>query len=329
MFSHAFDITAPADQADPSLLVLPFPVSRLAVLLFFSLSGFLVAGSLVKRGVADFAIARALRLIPGLWAMLLVTVVVLGLAFNSGTLGDLLKSTSFHRYVGFNLLLLGRAYSLDGIFAANRLPELINGSLWTIPQEVRCYFLLAAIGATGLLASRRTLTVAFVVLLVIDLIVPAEASAVVTATRPLAVAFFFGVLLYLWREHVFLSWPLAVTVVAGALLLPTGPAGEAALAMAAAYATLVIAILVPRPAKAASAALPDYSYGIYIYGFPAQQAAVALGIGVTPYANIATALLLAVPAAALSWHLVEKPALALKPRLTRTPALPVPRDAPG
>lgn len=318
LFTHGFAFTGHPEAADPTTLALPFPVSRLAVLLFFSLSGFLVAGSLIKRGITDFAVARALRLIPGAWMMLAVTTIVLGLWFNDGTFAELVLSPSLHRYIINNMLFLGRAYSLDGVLTHNPEPMLANGSLWTLRHEVRCYAVLAIVGAVGLLASRRVLTAGFVVYLIVDLIVPADAVNVLSEPRPLALSFFFGVLLYLWRERVFLSWPLAAAVVAGALLLPAGALSDAATGLAFAYAALVAAILVPARWKAASAALPDYSYGIYIYGCPAQQVAYALGIAVTPYANFAVGFAIVVPLAALSWHLVEKPALALKPRFTRS-----------
>lgn len=319
MFSHAFELTAhhAGSGSDPSRVVLPFPVSRLAVLLFFSLSGFLVTGSLAKRGVVDFVIARALRLVPGLWMMLAVTILVFGIGFNAGSFTGLIHSPSLHRYLGHNLLLLGHAYSLDGVVAGNPLPTVVNGSLWTIPQEVRCYAALAVVGGVGLLASRRVLGLVFVAGLIATLVIPADAVAWLAEPRPLAVSFFFGVLLYLWREHVVLSWPLAGVVVVAALALPHGPLAEAATGLAFAYAALVAAFLCTPRVKAFSAAMPDYSYGIYIYGFPAQQAAIALSLGVTPYANLATGFALTLPLAALSWHLVEKPALALKPRLTR------------
>ena len=320
MFSHAYEFAPylPGAAADPSRMILPFPVSRLAVLLFFSLSGFLVTGSLIRRGVAEFAIARALRLVPGLWTMLVVTTLILGFAFNSGTFADLLRSSSLHHYIGNNLLLLGRAYDLDGVFVRNRMPTVVNGSLWTIPQEVRCYAALAVVGSLGLLVSRRALTTIFVGSVLVDLLVPADAVAFLTEPRPLAVSFFFGVLLYLWRERVFLSWPLAVAMVGGALMIPAGSVAEIGVGFAGAYAVLVVAILVPNRAKVVSGALPDYSYGIYIYGFPAQQAAAALGLGITPLNNFAMGLSLTLPLAALSWHLVERPALKLKPRLTRS-----------
>jgi peptidoglycan/LPS O-acetylase OafA/YrhL len=57
----------------------------------------------------------------------------------------------------------------------------------------------------------------------------------------------------------------------------------------------------------------DFSYGIYLYGFPLQQTATALMGGWMPWwMNAAAGFCLALLAAALSWHLVEKPALSLK-----------------
>ena len=67
----------------------------------------------------------------------------------------------------------------------------------------------------------------------------------------------------------------------------------------------------------------DYSYGVYIYGFIGQQVFASLGWsrwGYLPY--IAMSLAAAFAAAALSWHLVERRALAWKdwtPRRLRGP----------
>jgi peptidoglycan/LPS O-acetylase OafA/YrhL len=78
------------------------------------------------------------------------------------------------------------------------------------------------------------------------------------------------------------------------------------------YLVLVAAFCSSLRFKAMSVRLPDYSYGIYIYGFPAQQAAIALGLGLTPFTNIGWGIVIMLPLAALSWHLIEKPALGLK-----------------
>jgi peptidoglycan/LPS O-acetylase OafA/YrhL len=59
----------------------------------------------------------------------------------------------------------------------------------------------------------------------------------------------------------------------------------------------------------------DYSYGIYIYGFLVQQVLAYMGcykLGYFPYVLIA--LVITFGFAWISWHLVEKRAMALKSR---------------
>ena len=58
--------------------------------------------------------------------------------------------------------------------------------------------------------------------------------------------------------------------------------------------------------------LGDYSYGLYLWGFPAQQVFAHYFPAAAPLANAALGFSLAAALAAASWHLVEKPALALK-----------------
>ena len=314
MFSHGWDLTQPVAGLDPSVALLSFPVSRLAVFLFFTLSGFLVTGSLVKRGAVDFTLARGLRLLPGLWVMIAVLVFGLWLAFGTLPLGQYLTDPMTRNFVLRNALLWGGEFRLPGIFNDHQFANVVNGSLWTIPHEVRCYIVLALLGVVSLLMHRRVLLGLFVVAAIVHLMVPEDIIPVLTNPRRLAFSFFLGVLVYQWRERLWLSWPLAIAASVAVLLLPDGPAKVMAIQVALGYLVLVMAFCLPARAKAASAALPDYSYGIYIYAFPAQQAVIELGIGTTPFTNIAWGFALMLPFAALSWHLIEKPALGLKRR---------------
>lgn len=312
MFSHAWDLTQFTTGLDPSVDLLSLPVSRLAVFLFFTLSGFLVTGSLIKRGVRDYAIARALRMIPGLWAMLAVVVIGLWLLFSDMPLLAYLSDPLTLRYLATNALLIDGAYHLPGMF--ENLPITgVNGSLWTLPQEVRCYIALALLAAIGLLARRSWLTALFVAGTALHLALPIGLVPALAQPRALGFSFFLGVLAYLWRERLLLSWPLALVAAVLAVLVPIRPLQIAAIQLAFGYLALVAAFLAPVAAKRFAGRMPDYSYGIYIYAFPAQQTVLALGIGVTPIANIVTAFALLLPFAAASWHFIEKPALALKP----------------
>ncbi|KPF78965.1 hypothetical protein IP88_02750 [alpha proteobacterium AAP81b] len=315
MISHAWDLTQPARGLDPSVALLGFPVSRLAVFLFFTLSGFLVTGSLFKRGVGEFLKARALRLLPGLWVMLIVVPLGLWAAFGTIDLGSFLGDRDTLRFWWRNAVPIGGAYSLPGLFVDHQMPGVINGSLWTIPYEVRCYLTLALSLWVGLALPRGRFTAIIVAGLAVALVLPWAGLGlpeVVERSRGLFFSFYLGVLAWLWRDRLRLSWPLALAGVVLPLLLPVDLPDRTELAqLGFGYAALVAAFALPLAVKTASARLPDYSYGIYIYAFPLQQAAIALGAA-TPLANLALAFPLTVVAAGLSWHFIEKPALALK-----------------
>lgn len=311
IFSHAYVLNG---FPDPSEAALPFSISRFAVLLFFTLSGFLVTNSLQSRGVRQFGKARALRMLPGLWVMLLVTAAAATLGFGTLPVAALPGNASLWHYLARNGLLIGQHYSIDGVFAGNPLPFTVNGALWTIPREVQCYIVLALVGAIGLLSRRDVLLLLYLAGTAILMVLPNDVVPQLISLGPLLISFFAGVLLFLHRDRVFLSWPLAGLAIALVALVDAGAWRGLAAQLTAAYVALVIAILVPVALKRFSRRLPDYSFGIYIYGFPVQQAMIATGIGTTPGLNMVTTLLFVVPLAALSWHLVEKPALALKDR---------------
>jgi peptidoglycan/LPS O-acetylase OafA/YrhL len=61
----------------------------------------------------------------------------------------------------------------------------------------------------------------------------------------------------------------------------------------------------------------DYSYGIYLYAFPIQQALAALlPRGTSQLLHFAASMTLTVACAAFSWHVVEKPLLRLRRRFS-------------
>jgi peptidoglycan/LPS O-acetylase OafA/YrhL len=57
----------------------------------------------------------------------------------------------------------------------------------------------------------------------------------------------------------------------------------------------------------------DYSYGLFLYGYPLQQALMSIGPEVRHwYLNLLLAIPCAAVVAASSWWLIEKPALSLR-----------------
>jgi peptidoglycan/LPS O-acetylase OafA/YrhL len=74
----------------------------------------------------------------------------------------------------------------------------------------------------------------------------------------------------------------------------------------------------------------DLSYGVYIYAWPVQQFLIICGLAfLNPFVFAIVAALATVPLAALSWFVVEKPALALKSRLQTKTTAPTIQPRPG
>ncbi|UAJ12692.1 acyltransferase (plasmid) [Polymorphobacter megasporae] len=307
IFSHGFVLTGQANN-DPTRTIFSYPFSTFAVILFFALSGLLVTGGLVRKGITVFIKARAFRLLPGLLVMLLTTV-ALGFGFSSDDLGHYLREPSIYKYLFRNALLIGKYYSVESVFNDVTLKNVVNGSLWTIRREVLCYGLLAVLRATGLLQNRTALLIVLVVGIIVDCSIPIEVAESYGPLRHLILAFFTGVIAYLYREKIYLSWPLAALFVVVALATKRGELGTQLVAFSFIYLMLVTSILVPDAIKKVSSRLPDYSYGLYIYGFPAQQAIIQSGLGVSPYPNMFFSIAISLMFAAISWHLVEHPAL--------------------
>jgi peptidoglycan/LPS O-acetylase OafA/YrhL len=69
---------------------------------------------------------------------------------------------------------------------------------------------------------------------------------------------------------------------------------------------------------------------VYIYAFPIQQLLVICGLAsLNPIVFAIIAAIATLPLAALSWFLVEKPAMSLKSRLKRTVIAPAGERQPG
>ena len=78
LLSHSFPLALGPRAVEPFQASLGMTLGTLAVGIFFTISGYLVTASLVSRpSLADFALARARRIYPGLWVAIALTVFVL------------------------------------------------------------------------------------------------------------------------------------------------------------------------------------------------------------------------------------------------------------
>ena len=316
--SHAFSVATGRGEDEPWMQTTGFTLGEHAVNGFFALSGFLVTMSYERRGWRDYVLARTLRIAPGLIAATLVVALLLGPAMTRLDLGSYLADPQLRRFVTGTLTTFKSATILPGVFEDNPLRSPM-GTVWTLKYETLCYLGVLVAGLAGLLGRPRlTLAIGGVLLLAAilrEFVTPDGPKGIETALR-LPLIFLAGGLIYLFRERVPVSLPgLAVALVALALLSPT-PLYKAALYLVTAWGVMVLA-LAPALTRWRSEPPADLSYGVYLYGWPVQQASHALFPAVGAFALFWPALLVTLVVALLSWQLVEKPALSLKRRLLR------------
>lgn len=327
VLSHAFELPTGFRSHDVAFALTGQPFSWYAVNLFFVVSGYLIVVSWERRSsVLAFLVARVMRLVPGLLVMLIITVVVLGAAFSTYSFGQFITASQTWRYAAGCLSIVFVQYELPGVFSGNPVSA-VNGSLWTLRYEVLCYLSVAAIGLLPGLQHidrrRRSLvlsaavvvtSVVLVVFDAFDLRYAGGKPAMMYELARLAMCFLLG---GLYRQ-IETRLPLRFGIVIGLSALTIAVAGTVWFSpianVATAYATFWIAFIPKGRWIAWTRSAPDYSYGVYIYAFPIQQALIAVWPGVTPLANFMLGFALTLAAAAVSWHFVEKPALSLKRR---------------
>ncbi len=131
-------ITTYGREADYNLLSTPLEPFISAILpMFFCLSGFLVAGSLLRsKTLISFLGLRVIRIYPALAVEVLISAIILGPIFTSFGLYAYFSDPVFWRYL---LNVTGHIhYILPGVFESNPFPETVNAQLWTVPWELMC-----------------------------------------------------------------------------------------------------------------------------------------------------------------------------------------------
>jgi peptidoglycan/LPS O-acetylase OafA/YrhL len=252
--SHAWPLALGPGTPEPLAALTGHSLGAWAVLLFFFLSGLLVSGSAERRGTRAFWAARARRVLPGLGAALLVT---LALAIASGATPTTPEAAS---WLVRAFTLVSIEHRIDGAFAVNPYPEVVNGPLWSLFHEVAAYALcLLAVRAGAL---RRFAATAALCALACAAAVAADALPGRLATfAPLFAAFAAGMAAHALRDRLRLKASLALACLGVATLLPA-PLAAAALG----YAALTLALRAPAVRLGG-----DLSYGLYIYGWPVAQ----------------------------------------------------------
>lgn len=316
--SHAFFVHTGDNALEPLRESTGYPLGWHAVQVFFVLSGFLVLASLERReSVAAFLAARAARIMPGLILVSLSAVLILGPLVTSLPLRQYFDPVAIVDFLGKTLFEFDTDTSLPGVFA-DTPSDVILGTVWTLKYEVLCYLGLAAAGLLGLHRRGWLLAVAALALLGLGAFFRTHPDALAFLGPAkhllrLGGCFLLGMMAWRWRERIPLNFGILAALAALAMVAKQTPFYAPALYLAEAYAVMWLGFAVP--AESAGLRLPaDYSYGLYLFGFPVQQAIMHYLPESGPWTNMAIAIPATFALAAFSWHVVEKPFMRMKAR---------------
>lgn len=313
LVSHAWPIALGPEAEQPLQASTGYTLGTLAVFAFFAISGFLITASYDRSATRrQFLLARTTRLFPGLIVSVLIVALVMGPMCTSLPLAVYVADPEVYSFILRNATLAWPQYTLPGVFETNPYPT-VEGSIWTLVHEVACYIGVFALGLTGILIRLNWMAALFAVYLGVWLAVPASGIDLpgrAESFRILSLPFAVGIAMYLWRDRIVLSPWIAAALVVLAALMRGGPLQGPATVTALTYSLFWLAY-VPAGALRHYNRIGDYSYGIYIYAFPVQGLMVWLWGPMSPVGNILLALPATLAISVWSWHVVEKPSLAL------------------
>jgi peptidoglycan/LPS O-acetylase OafA/YrhL len=326
ILSHAILLATGQQDSDPLMRLShgQLVLGVAGVFAFFVISGYLVTQSWEQtRSLPRFAAKRALRIFPGLAVCILVLTFLLGPVVTNLSLPEYFDAYGTYDFLVANLLLHTDHNSLPGVwFTGQAIGNVVDGPLWSLPVEVAMYAMLAALGLIR--AIRLPVLGGLLALGLVCLWFDTTRYYEFVGSVGWMVGFFVAGMALHRLGPVVLRWPLALAALVG--LVATAQFGLFLLLFPIFGGYLIIYLALDRRIPVLPAArFGDLSYGLYIYGWPVEQAVLYFRPGTGPVGLFLIAFPLTAAVALLSWHLVEKRALRWKPRApTQRTTVPVP-----
>ncbi|MEP1933426.1 MAG: acyltransferase [Paracoccaceae bacterium] len=294
----------------------------IAVSAFFALSGFLVTRSYwFKPNIADWVKQRIARIYPGVFVCLIVMLVYVFVVYRREDGLSFFNSEEVWEFMRYNMILDNVRFKITGAFPDNRITETLNGSWWTLPGEIRVYLLFAILALVGLTPSQHGRFLRFrcigIVALLAGMIV---FSFVDHPSMPVIMNhtsyasptryFLLGCIAFYLRKYIVFHGGICIVLLALPYIAYDNKEVFLGLLMFSICYTVFYIGFGLRDIGL-EGKIGDYSYGIYIYGWFAQQVAASLNPGQSHYENFLLSATLSIFLGWLSWRLVESPSLDL------------------
>ena len=316
LFGHAYPIMGFSDPTSQFFGGIHY-IGDMAVDIFFITSGFLLAKSILsKHDLVSFIVARIIRIYPALIVCNIFTIFVCAVVF-SDNVAAFSTSPEVINYFVNNTLMLNNwvVYKLPGVFEGVNI-ENVNGSLWTLPAEIKAYIIMIITIGMSLIVVRKCapyfLAAMWVGVLVWTIFsydtLPLVGSE--PMFRRLIIYFFLGALFYAVREIIVLDLRMAGVLFIAIFIFRRD---ESILPVLTYISYPYLVLTVAYTTKHIDwFDKNDFSYGIYIYGWFCQNFIAWYLVAPHPLVVFIGGAFFSSLLAYASWHYVEKPVLQLK-----------------
>lgn len=294
---------------------LGIPWAHFGLGIFFALSGAMISGSARRsEGALDFGIRRVRRLLPAYLACSLGVVVLVWPLCSDLPLSHTLRPDRWLS-TWANLLAHGAQWPLPGTFSSHAFAS-ANGSIWTLPYEALLYLFLGLLWFASLKHAIHPVRIPLA--LWIGTSLTCLFLSPLLPSGEVRIAGFRILHLFHFLSFFCGGWSLAelkpktrpligavlLLLVARLLLGNSEPAIGIDLLLLP-----VTVFLIGSLPLAPGRALPDWSYGFYLWGWPVQQTWIHFLPELDPYRLTLLATLSALPLAAISGQWIEQPFL--------------------
>jgi peptidoglycan/LPS O-acetylase OafA/YrhL len=281
-----------------------------AVHIFFTLSGYLIAKSYIKNpSIKHFLRNRCLRIFPALIFSTFITFFMICPFFSSVSYGGYFMSGN-SKYL-LNIFLFFDHYTMVHVFDSANDVNYVNRSLWTLKYEFSLYILVLILGVFGLLKS-----IIFPFLFALLTVIMFYKLSIKDCPEYFKFLYVFsmGIMFYWLEQRIHLNTKkvficLCCIYILGRIILPPSELRFNLLELILPLITLCFSLqnfkYIHKTAR-----FGDFSYGIYLFGYPIQQALYVTlsntAIVKHLYVFSGLSILVTFCFAFISWHLVEK-----------------------
>lgn len=213
--------------------------------------------------------------------------------------------------LGITIPFSGTRFTLPGFSTgANvKFADAINGSLWTLSGEIKCYLIVAFLGVTRLIKFRYLILLTWIIV-IINFNLHLDSNIARFHTY-----FGSGIIYYLFKDKIKHANKFTLLAVTSIILsCYFGKFWNVAMPIAGAYLLFGFAYS-ERIRLYNFGKYGDFSYGIYLYGFLVQQLVIRAFHGqMSNTLNYLISLPIAIICGIISYKIIEKPCMKLKSR---------------